>query len=618
MITPNQLRQKYLDYYLDKGHIIIPSSPIVPQNDPTTLFTSAGMQPLLPYFLGEPHPLGTRIVNSQRCFRSEDIEAVGDNRHTTYFEMLGNWSFGDYFKNEQLRWFFKFLTQELGLEPQKLYVTVYAGNPEIAVPKDIESIEIWQELFKEAGIDTQVVSDAAKQGLQNGRIFYYEDSNWWSRSGAPQNMPVGEPGGPDSEVFYDFGEDRKIHELSVYNHQACHVNCDCGRFLEIGNSVFMQYKKIETGFEPLPKKNVDFGGGFERILAVLNNDPDIFTTTIFLPLIQKLETIFEQSYHQEPKVQPIYRTIADHLRAVVMLASDGVEPDNKEQGYFSRRLLRRSMRYARRLGKEEPFLSKLVPLVAKIYEEPYPEILKKQKQIQHIVETEERQFVQTLNRALKAFNRLVKGKTLSGKQAFYIYETHGLPLELIKEMAADQGVVLDIEGFKKEQLWHQEQSRKGAEQKFKGGLADHSEAVTRLHTATHLLHQTLRQVLGTHVHQVGSNITDQRLRFDFTHQEKLTDEEIKTVEALVNQQIEAKLPVNFEIKPLDEALNTGALAFFGERYPEKVKVYTMGEFSKEICGGPHVTNTSELGKFKLGKQEAVGTGKRRIYGYLVV
>ncbi|NMC35832.1 alanine--tRNA ligase [Candidatus Beckwithbacteria bacterium] len=624
-MNADQVRSSYLDFFKSQGHVIVPSTSLVPQNDPTTLFTGSGMQPMIPYFFGQTHPLGVRITNSQRCFRSQDIEAVGDNRHTTFFEMLGNWSFGDYFKTQQLPWFWQFLTQTIGLDPKRLYVTVFAGDSKINIPQDDESVEIWQKLFSETGIKAKAVSDAAQSGMADGRIFFYGNNNWWSRSGKPNEMPAGEPGGPDSEVFYDFDPEGKLglHQNSPFKDQSCHVNCDCGRFLEIGNSVFMQYQKQEDGsFKPLPKKNVDFGGGLERIVAAAQDQIDIFKTDLFWPVITKIETLTSQKYDQHPAS---YRVIADHIRGAVMLAWDGVEPSNKQQGYFARRLLRRAMRHAKMIGINQAFLGELVPIVAQIYQKPYPELLKKQDQIKQIIEDEESRFAKTLDKGLKELDKLIEAKELNGDKAFYLYETFGFPFEITKELAAEKGIVLQENDFMIAKTTHAEASRTASKGMFKGGLADQSETITKLHTTTHLLHQALRQVLGDHVSQVGSNITAERLRFDFTHQEKLTDEQMTQVEQIVNEQIEKDLPVTVETMTPEEAKKSGALAFFADRYGEKVKVYSVGDsstgsgqlFSKEICGGPHVAHTGVLGKFELFKQEAVGAGKRRVYGRLI-
>jgi alanyl-tRNA synthetase len=526
------------------------------------------------------------------------------------------------------------LTQTVGLEPQRLYVTVFAGSPEIGIPRDEESVEVWQSLFAEVGIEALTVDKTVQKGLpEGGRIFFYPDTkNWWSRAGAPAKMPIGEPGGPDSEVFFDFGAHLKLHEQSRFAGQPCHVNCDCGRFLEIGNSVFMEYQKTEAGFVKLPQQNVDFGGGFERILAAVQDDPDIFKTELFQPLIRHLERMSGQAYQDSEMVQRSFRVIADHVRAAVMLAVDGVEPGNKEQGYFARRLLRRSMRFARMVGIDKSFLGELTPVVADLYAEPYPQIKENQATIQAILESEEHKFARTLDRGLKEFDKLLQdqgetnrlGGQISPEAAFYLYETYGFPLELTLEMAREKQVKLGESGaeadfviaFERSKQRHAEASRTASAGKFKGGLQDQSEQTTKLHTATHLLHQALRQVLGPHVQQAGSNITAERLRFDFTHPEKLTKDQLAHIEQIVNEEIQADLPVTIETTSLDEALKSGALAFFGERYGEKVKVYSIGDFSKEVCGGPHVEHTGVLGRFQVGKEEAIGSGKRRVYGYL--
>jgi alanyl-tRNA synthetase len=442
-------------------------------------------------------------------------------------------------------------------------------------------------------------------------------------------MPLGEPGGPDSEVFFDFGEELQLHEHSSFAGQPCHINCDCGRFLEIGNSVFMEYQKTEAGFIKLPQHNVDFGGGFERILAAVQDQPDIFQTELFQPLIRQLEQISGQAYQDSELVRRSFRIIADHVRAAMMIIVDGVEPSNKEQGYFVRRLLRRSMRSARLIGIDRAFLGDLAPVVAELYAEPYPQVKENQAQIQTILESEEQKFARTLDKGLKEFDKLIQGRddsevAISPETAFYLYETYGFPLELTLEMAKENGLKLGESGLEADFIAafdqckqrHADASRTASAGKFRGGLQDQSEQTTRLHTATHLLHQALRQVLGLHVQQAGSNITAERLRFDFTHPEKLSEVQLQQIEQIVNDQIKADLPVTVETMPLDEALEAGALAFFGERYGDTVKVYSMGRFSKEVCGGPHVDHTAVLGRFELGKQESIGSGKRRIYGYV--
>ncbi len=668
-LTPDQLRQKYLDFFAQRGHKVIPSAALVPENDPTTLFTSAGMQPLVPYLLGQPHPEGTRLVNSQKSFRSQDIEEVGDNRHTTFFEMLGNWSLGDYFKDEQIGWVFEFLVDELGIDPQRLYVTVYGGNDEIGVPRDMEAVKRWQQVFAEKGIDVK------------DRIFYYgDDKNWWSRSGVPANMPVGEPGGPDSEIFYDFDPEglKQIHQKSKFNDQTCHVNCDCGRFLEIGNSVFMQFQKTEDGFVPLKNKNIDFGGGFERILAVLNDDPDVFNTDIFRPIIDKIEELSGVNYSTQPSTinhQSSFRIISDHIRAAVMLAADGVFPGPKQQGYFSRRLVRRAVRYGRELGIEGEFVGELVGVVAEIYRDAYPNVKAQMSKIQMKLDEEERKFNKTLKRGLrnidkgieKVKNRWIKLAKKGGwiplaksaaKEAFNYYQEDGVPIDIYLEEAKKAfdgltpfwGIALSQDNpdeigekeiyeiikleFDKLREQHAEESRTASAGMFKGGLADDSENTVKYHTATHLLHAALRKILGESVQQKGSNITGERMRFDFSFDRALTDEEKQQVEDQINDWINADLSVTRQELPKQEALDSGAIAFFIEKYPDIVNMYTIGfdttgnkaEFdlskksgwiSRELCGGPHVEQTGEIGQIKITKEKSASSGVRRVYVEMV-
>lgn len=569
------VRRKFLAFYKARGHVEVPGASLVPENDPTTLFTSSGMQPLVPNLLGQPHPLGTRIVDSQKCFRAQDIEEVGDNRHTTFFEMLGNWSFGDYFKKEQLPWIFEFLTKELGLPKERLYVSVLTG--------DEESVGIWKRL-----------------GVPEEKIFSYGvDKNWWSRAGEPDKMPAGEPGGPDSEVFYDFGSGRvaPCHDR-VQPCRPCHPNCDCGRFMEIANSVFMEYRKKEDGtLEELPKKNVDFGGGLERLVAATNDTPDIFQTDLFLPLMEKIGGNTTRAR----------RIVADHIKAAVMMMADGVTPSNKMQGYVLRRLIRRAVLYGRNLRVD---FGSLVAPIAHIYHDAYPTVSQKVPEIKRVLEEEAMRFGKTLERGLREAQRV---PVIDGTIAFHLYESFGFPWELTQELAREKGQQVDRQEFEKQFEAHKETSRTAAAGMFKGGLADRSEATTKLHTATHLLHAALRQVLGSHVQQKGSNITPTRLRFDFSHPAKLTKEELEGIEGLVNKKIQENLPVSFEITTYDDAIKQGALAFFGQRYPEKVNVYTIGPFSKEICGGPHVRFTGSVGRFTIFKEESAGAGVRRIY-----
>jgi alanyl-tRNA synthetase len=598
----SDVRKKFIEFYKTRGHVEIPSAKLVPENDPTTLFNSSGMQPLVPYLLGQPHPSGKRLVDSQKAIRLQDIDEVGDNRHTTFFEMLGNWSLGDYFKKEQLPWVFEFLTKELKLFPQRLYVSFFEGNREVS--KDNESINIWKEIFAGVGIEGKV----------GERIFSYPaDKNWWSRSGEPEKMPPGEPGGPDSEIFYDFGEELGLHEKSIWKNEKCHPNCDCGRFLEIGNSVFMQYQKLADGsLKELPQKNVDFGGGLERLTAVTERTPDIFSTDMFSSIIELIEKISNKKYGEETEETRAMRIIADHIRGSVMMMADGVIPSNKQQGYILRRLIRRSLLYSRNLGLtgDWKYVGNFVEPVAQIYAEAYPEVVAKAGEIKLLLEEEAMRFGKTLDKGLKEIEKI---ENISGTDAFKLYETYGFPWEMTEEISRTRGQNPNRQQFETEFKKHQELSRTAAAGMFKGGLADHSEETTKLHTATHLLHQALRMTLGTHVSQKGSNITVERLRFDFSHPAKLTGEEIVKIEEIVNSQIKADLPVKIDISTFNDAVKNGALAFFGERYPEQVKVYSIGKFSQEICGGPHVTHTGILGKFKIIKEEAVAAGVRRIY-----
>ncbi len=620
-MTLAEVRHKYLEFFKAKGHTIIPSAPLVPENDPTTLFTGSGMQPLVPYLLGQPHPSGNRLVDSQKAFRSGDIEEVGDNRHTTFFEMLGNWSLGDYFKQEQLPWFFEFLVKEIGLDPNKLFVTAFIGDEKNNVPRDTEAAEIWQRLFSEQDIEAKVVdigseADGYVKGMQGGRIFYYDaKKNWWSRAGVPENMPAGEPGGPDSEVFYDFGTE---HDTKWG--PECHPNCDCGRFLEIGNSVFMQYIKNADGtFSLLPKQNVDFGGGLERIAAVSENSSDIFTVA-HRSIIKEIEASTGTTYAGNTRA---YRIIADHVKAAVFLISDGVVPDTKDQGYFVRRLLRRAVLFLHRLSENTSLVS-VIPGIIDEYKEQYPELLDKAQDIAAHIAAEEAKFVATLARGQKELERFIGQGNLSAQDAFQLVTTYGFPLELIMEEAGERGIKqIDTEGFKELLKAHQDLSRAGSEQKFKGGLADTSEKTVRLHTAHHLLLKALQQVLGPEVHQRGSNITAERLRIDFNYGAKMTPEQKAEVEKIVNEKINEDLVVVRTEMDKEEAEKLGAEHEFGAKYPDRVSVYSIGPlesaFSIEFCGGPHVEHTADLkqsGTFKIQKEEAVAQGIRRIKAVL--
>lgn len=600
-----EVRQKYLKFFEARGHKVIPSVPLVPENDPTTLFVSSGMQPLLPYFLGTPHPEGMRVTNTQLSFRAGDIEQIGDNRHTTTFEMLGNWSFGDYFKKEQITWFFEFLTRELDIPKDQLWVTCFAGEPSLNIPRDDESAHIWKSL-----------------GIEESRIKFHDSKkNWWSRSGGPQEMPPGEPGGPDSEVFYDFGtpHDEKFGE-------ECHPNCDCGRFMEIGNSVFMEYLKREDGsFIRLPKQNVDFGGGLERLTAATENTPDIFKIDTMWRTISTLQENADAQYSNELLTRS-FRIVADHLRGAVFMIADGVLPSNTEQGYVLRRLIRRATLHADRISEQTATLADLAITIIEPYKDFYPKVKEQQGHIESTLKDEEARFRKTLVRGMKEFEKTTSGpgrsSVVSGKIVFDLFQTYGFPPELTEELAKDQGLSIDLVGYTREMEKHQEISRAGAEQKFKGGLADTSEKTTMLHTATHLMLAGLRKYLGDHVHQAGSNITVERSRFDFTHPEKVPREILDKVEAYANEAIQKKAAVEIISLKKDEAKSSGVEGSFWEKYPDIVNVYQIKAldgtvYSRELCGGPHVTNTGEIvGTFKIVKEEAVAAGVRRVKAML--
>jgi alanyl-tRNA synthetase len=648
-MTGNEIRTKYLAYLEKNGHSVIPSALLVPENDPTTLFTGSGMQPLIPFLMGEKHPKGVRLVNSQKCFRAEDIADVGDNRHTTFFEMLGNWSLGDYFKKEQLRWFFTFLVEEVGLDPNRIYVTVFAGDEKLGIPKDDEAVAIWKELFKERGIEAKDVyigseEDGYRVGMQGGRIFYYDAAkNWWSRSGVPDKMPTGEIGGPDSEVFYDFGPEYATH--SVYKDLAPHPNSDSGQFLEIGNSVFIEYiKQADGSFTKLPQRNVDFGGGLERIVAAKHGNPDVFTIDLLGTVVAQIENLSGKKYTDNLVA---FRIITDHIRGAVFMIGDGVLPTNTEQGYFVRRLLRRAVRYADILGVPQGELAHLAESVIATYEAHYRNLRQESSTIVRAITQEEEQFRKTLERGLKQFHKValqvhitsttVDGKkiidtskpaetkmAISAQNAFELFTTYGFPIELTEEIATEKGLVVDRAGFLKLMDEHREQSRAGAEHKFKGGLADSSEQVVQYHTATHLMLAGLRKELGTHVHQAGSNITGERLRYDVTHPERIDEAVLRNVEAFVNNAIKTGGPVTITMMPKHLAENDPTIeASFWDRYPDEVKVYTMTGndgvvYSRELCGGPHVSDLSDIkGTFKIIKEESSAAGVRRLKAVLV-
>lgn len=627
-MTAQEIRNAYLEFFKAKQHAIIPRALLVPKEDPTTLFTGSGMQPLLPYLLGQEHPKGTRLVDSQTCLRSQDIDDVGDNRHTTFFEMLGNWSLGDYFKKEQIRWFFEFLVDVVGLDPNRIYATCFIGDEAQGIPKDTESAEIWVELFKERGIDAKVVElgtakNGDKLGMQGGRIFFYDDGeNWWSRGGGITKTPMGDPCGPDSEVFYDFGEE--LHDESVWG--KAHPANDSGRFIEIGNQVFMQYQRTESGFIPLPNQNVDFGGGLERIAAAKIDCPDVFKISVLWPIIEKLETLSKKKYDD---YLVDMRVIADHLRGAMFLAVDGVKPSNKEQGYVMRRMMRRAILKAFNLGIEQNFVQEIAPVIAELYKNDFPELLENEQAVIDVLVKEEKAFKQTLRKGLREFEKLTSNG-MNGDVLFTLYDTFGFPTELSKEEAEKQGVKVSgslQEEFNAKMKEQRERSQTATKGTFKGGLGGQTLQHKKYHTATHLMYQALRDVLGDHVVQHGSNITEERLRFDFSHSEKMTPEQISQVENIVNEQIQNDLKVSWAEYPTSEATGElGALGQFGDRYGDTVKVYKMiadgveKPFSFEICGGPHVDHTHELiedgKKFKITKEQSSSAGIRRVKAIL--
>lgn len=606
-MNSKEIRTKFISFYNQKGHKTIPSVSLIPENDSTLLFVNSGMFPLTQYLSGEKHPLGNRLVNYQRSFRTDDINDIGDKRHTTFFEMLGNWSLGDYFKEEQLNWWFDFIINEIGLDPSKIYQTVYLGNG--SIPKDNESIDILKKIYSKYGINVyeakEILRGAPEEEIDFSKfkIFGYRDKNWWQRDDA-----VGELGGPDSETFYDTG---KKHD-PAYG-EFCHPNCDCGRFLEIGNSVFMQYIKTENGWEELKNKNVDFGGGLERLTMVSNGMSSIFETDLFYPIISKIEELSGKKYSEN--VVP-FEIIADHIKASCFILGDvrGVPPSNKQQGYFVRRLIRRAIVYGRNIGIES-FSVDLVKEVINIYKEYYPELRDNYDFVVSEIKKEEDKFRKTLDKGLKEFNK-IEGDVISGKDAFNLYQTYGFPIEITEELAQKIGKMVDMDSFNLEMDRHKKLSQTTSAGMFKGGLADSEELTTRLHTATHILLYSLRSVLGDSVVQKGSNITKERLRFDFSFERKLTDDEISKIEKMVNKIIADDLEVAKTEMPLDDALNSGALASFGERYPDLVTVYSIDGLSREVCRGPHVKRTSELGNFKIIKQESSGEGIRRIKAIL--
>jgi alanyl-tRNA synthetase len=654
-MNAQQIRQAYLDFFRERAHAAIPRALLVPQNDPTTLFTGSGMQPMIPYLLGEDHPEGVRLVDSQTCLRAQDIEDVGDNRHTTFFEMLGNWSLGDYFKAEQIPWMFEFLTEVVKLDPSKLYVTCFIGAPEYNIPRDEEAAGLWQKLFAGKGLSNGIAdigseTDGYRRGIKEGeRIFYYDGSkNWWNRGKTgPDTTPIGDPCGPDSEMFYDFGTP---HNSEYGEH--CHPNCDCGRFMEIGNNVFMAYRKEAEGvFVPLEKPNIDHGSGLERIAAAAIGSADFFKISLLWPIIEKLEVLSGKDYDSNTNAM---RVIADHLRAATFLAVDGVVPSNKEQGYVMRRLVRRAVRFAFDLGIEQNFLQEVVPVVADMYHVDFPDVAENRAKVIEVLVKEEKAFRQTLGKGLREINKrfpvianMTNAQTtgnvppnlpvVTGEDIFVFQDTYGFPKELSVEIIEMQsrGVMSDnwLKEFKAKLEEQRNRSRTAEKGTFKGGLGGQTMQHKKYHTATHLMYQALRQVLGDHVVQHGSNITEERLRFDFSHPEKVTPEQLKQVEDIVNGQIGQDLKVSWAEYPTKVAREEkGALGQFGDRYGETVKVYKMiadgadKPFSFEICGGPHVDHTLQLAEpdegfdkpkqFKILKEESSSAGIRRIKAVL--
>ncbi len=592
-ITADQLRQLYIDFFVSKGHKQISGASLIPENDPTVLFTTAGMHPLVPYILGAEHPSGKRLTDYQKCIRTGDIDSVGDPHHLTFFEMLGNWSLGDYFKEQMIEYSYEFLTEVLEIPTDKLSVTVFEGDAE--VPRDEVAAAKWESL-----------------GIAKDHIYYMpREDNWWG--------PAGETGpcGPDSEMFYDTGREKCGPD--------CKPGCKCGKYFEIWNDVFMGYRKDKDGkYYEMDRKCIDTGMGIERTVAVLQGKKSVYEIEVFQPIIHAIEALCGKKYGENEEDDMSIRIISDHIRTSVFILGDqkGVAPSNVGQGYILRRLIRRAVRHGKKLGIEGEFLGGLAEVVLSLYGKPYPELEEHRAFIFDELKKEEEKFSLTLTKGEKEFEKmlpnLMKGnsRVIGGRIAFKLYDTYGFPIELTKELAAEHGFTVDEEGFKAAFEKHQELSRAGAEQQFKGGLADHSEATTALHTATHLLHKALSVVLGGYVKQLGSNITAERLRFDFNHPQALTKEEIKQVEDLVNEQIEKDLPVVCETMSLDEARAQGAAAQFDAKYGEMVKVYSIGDFSKEVCGGPHVEHTSQLGHFKIVKEQSSSAGVRRIKAIL--
>ncbi len=582
----NELKKKFLEFFEEKGHAIISSASLIPEHDPTVLFTTAGMHPLVPYLMGQPHPQGKRLVNCQKCIRTGDIDDVGDPSHLTFFEMLGNWSLGDYFKEDAIKWSFEFLTERLGLDKDRLSVTCFAGDKD--APKDTESAEIWESV-----------------GIPNERIYFMpKKDNWWG--------PAGETGpcGPDTEMFYDTGRKKCGKD--------CKPGCGCGKYFEIWNDVFMQYHKSTTGeFELLSQKNVDTGMGLERTAAVLQGKNTVYDIETFTPIVDKIKELANVKLTDKRELS--VRIIADHVRAAVFILGDdqGIVPSNLDQGYILRRFIRRAIRHGRLLEINGEFLTELAKIVIGLHKGDYDEFSRNEKFILNELKKEDTKFRASLEKGLHKFETAIKDKIISGKDAFLLFQSYGFPLEITEELAKERGLHVDREGFKREYKRHQELSRTGAEKRFKGGLGDHSKETTKLHTATHLLNQALREVLGKKdIYQRGSNITPERLRFDFNFDRKLTKEELQKVEDWVNKRIEEELPVIRKEMSVEEAKKAGAQGVFEQKYGDRVFVYSIGHKSKEICGGPHVENTKELGIFRIKKEESSAAGVRRIKAVL--
>ncbi len=573
-MNSKELKQKFLNFFEQKNHKIIMSYPLIPEHDPTALFISAGMHPLTPYLLGEKHPSGKKVANCQKCVRTVDIDEVGDDCHLTFIEMLGNWSFGDYFKTEAIQWSFEFLIDELKLDKDKMYVTCFKGDKNS--PKDVRSAEIWESL-----------------GVKKKHISFLGKDNWWGPA-----SKYG-PCGPCTEMFYDTGK-RKCGK-------DCKPGCDCGKYFEIWNNVFMEYNKTKTGFKKLKQKNVDTGMGVERTTAILNGYTSVYEIETFKPLTEKIITLSKQI---RPDAKSI-RIIVDHIKASVFILADGITPSNLDQGYVLRRLIRRAIRHAKLLNINKPFLTDLAKLIIKIHQDDYKELRQNKDLILSELNREYERFNSVIEKGLKKFKEL-KRKKISGKNAFLLFQSYGFPLEMTQELAKEKNMKVDVKAFEIEFKKHQQLSRKGAEKRFKGGLADSSKQTIKLHTATHLLNEALRRVLSKDIRQKGSNITPERLRFDFNFDRKLTEEELKKVENLVNEKIKQAIPVKREEMTFSEAINKGIQAEFTTKYDDIVSVYSIGDFSMEVCMGPHVKNTKELGKFKIIKEESSAAGVRRI------